>query len=402
MSYQPGETDDHEQHEEAVVLNEVIETNERPLTSEEILADVDVRTEEFNENIINPAKRLSEAGITGTEADSLASTYDSIAGKIRNAYNTAGNMVRGAVLGGAIAMNAGPVMADQNELTDIANQLAAFAGAEEVHVELPTPPAFLQQASPEEKVMPQQEQQEEREGEEAPLRNDDIPEELRRVPAIPETEEAQGDRERQAHDDFRVAEHAAPAKTWEELREDNRTEKRSKFVMDAATTLMGQKEVSQFADEHGRLIAESLIPGAGIKQAFSGKDEYDEKLDPGERILRFIDGAVEIASHGGWKVAKKLIALMKLKSTAENIVDATKQFKNDPSVSSGANAISAIAGISKGGKEIGRVAGMIGTIADPKFEVLRSTISSIATDALAPPITTTPQKIAGGDPEQNN
>ena len=336
-----------------------------PLSSEQIVEAVDARIGSFTESIFDADARAQEMGVAGEEADQLVAQYREITSQLKGRFGRAGDMVKGGILGGAIALSGGNALANETGMQGLEQQVAAFASdPNEASPKVPT--LTQQETAPIAETSPTEIAH--TDSAEAVPQGDDIPEELR-TPGQSEEVHAED-----LGAQFRASERAYANETPDDRRARlDRAVLQDTFgvLMDTAinpSTKTGS--IGTYAEKHGTFIAEKLIPGAGLKHALTGVDEYGENLTGVERLKAFGEGTLELATYGGSKVLKSLGVLWRTGRAAGKLAQNTD-------ASSAARVVSEVARAIPGGNAIKNVADAVEVVTDPTVRAISGPIMEV-------------------------
>ena len=187
-----------------------------------------------------------------------------------------------------------------------------------------------------------------------------IPEELRITQEEAESDELERQQKLQnvAIADARAAREEEKVPLPSELRERQRISKIVGVVTDFEEGIQQQGGVGKFIGKHGSFIAERMIPGAGMKRALIGVDEYGTKMTGWERTKDFGEGLLEVATLGKSKLLKGVATLFR---TGKAVND----FSENKNINTASDIVGKIATAIPGARAVKNVAEAVNIATDP-------------------------------------
>ena len=359
---------------EEVVPTEIIETTEAaPLSPEQAAEAIDQRVEAFGDGVIDPVSRATELGITGEDAEKLAASYAAIAERLKSALGNAGATAKKTIMAAAI----GSMVAVAPEAYAESDQALSEAEAEIATLGQPAAEAS-QEPEPVNELFAYNQDPNATNNEEQPeepllrMSTELSSEVLAEKGAIEEVSTPD-----QEAGPLQLKMSPELARTVEEIRQAVRDSADNEVLQDFAM-LRGPQDLGKFLEKHGALLAGKFVPGAGIKHALQGTDEYNVKLSTLERWKSALDGVMDIATFGGSNAARVASGVYHAR---ESLAD----FVEDTTVSNGANFIGDIAHATGAGA-IKNAAEVVQLATDP---IVRKAAGIVTPPRPTPPSTTT-------------
>ena len=331
---------------------------------EQIVEAVDGRIDSFSENIFDADAKIKGMGVEGPEALALSAQYNQMTNQMKGHLGRAGDIVKSGILGGAIALGGGNALAEETGMQSLEEQVAAFASdPNEGSLEIPT--LTGQESSttietPSAEIVPT-------DNSESLPPKEDIPE-VFRTPAQGSEVQNEGSSTEGGAEDAGAAFRVSERNYANETPQDRRYRMDREILQDTVGVLTDPNfpkdgKVGGYMDKHGTFIVQKFFPGAGLKHALTGVDEYGETLSGVERLKSFGEGTLELATYGGSKVLKSLGVLFRTGRAAEKL-------STNKDTSSAAGVVSEVTKAIPGGTVIKNVANVVEVATDPTIRAV--------------------------------